>query len=336
MNQKERIEKFTQAIWEWYARHKRELPWRDLLIQDDTQRAYQIMISEIMLQQTQVERVKIVYRDFLIRFPSITDLAAASNKDVILAWRGMGYNSRALRLRDAAKSIVDRGKWIEDKDIFPREMSELLELPGIGHYTAAAIRNFAFDIPTPCIDTNIRRILHRVFVGPENAVGEWGMGDRELLKIAEKVLNEALSSIHYPLSTQPEKRAADWHAALMDFGSLVCTKRSPKWDICPLTKAGIMKAAFKTPDPNYKPQATKREPGRMVGSKYIPNRIFRGKVVDELRDATSGLSAAEIGRRVCLDWDATEHTVWLDGIIEALKKDHLIQCKGSKLVLAES
>ncbi|MDA0376387.1 MAG: hypothetical protein O3A80_03710 [bacterium] len=328
MNQKERIEKFTQAIWEWYALHKRELPWRDLLIQDDTQRAYQIMISEIMLQQTQVERVKIVYKDFLSRFPHIEDLAHASNKEVVLAWRGMGYNSRALRLRDAARHIVELQ--------FPTQMEDLQKLPGIGHYTAAAIRNFAFDIPTPCIDTNIRRILHRVFVGPENAVGEWGMGDRELLKIAEKVLNEALSSIHYPLSTQPEKRAADWHAALMDFGSLVCTKRSPKWDICPLTKAGIMKAAFKTPDPNDKPQVTKREPGRMVGSKYIPNRIFRGKVVDELRDATSGLSAAEIGRRVCLDWDATEHTVWLEGIIEALKKDHLIQCKGSKLVLAES
>jgi len=333
MNQKERIEKFTQAIWEWYARHKRELPWRDLTIKDDTQRAYQIMVSEIMLQQTQVERVKIVYKNFLQQFPTIGDLANASNKDVILAWRGMGYNSRALRLRDAARE-VESGKRKVEKGSFPREMDELISLPGIGHYTAAAIRNFAFDIPTPCIDTNIRRILHRVFVGPENADGEWGMGDRELLKIAEKVLDIALqgnfSTFHFPLST------SNWHAALMDYGSLVCTKRSPKWDICPLTKAGIMKAAHKVPKRKVQSAKSKRrEPGRQMGAKYIPNRIFRGKVVDELRDATSGLTHAEIGRRVCLDWDATEHTEWLEGIIASLKKDHLIESSGSKLVLAD-
>jgi A/G-specific adenine glycosylase len=329
MKRSERTHIFVSEIWQWYARHKRQLPWRDLSIADDTQRAYQIMVSEIMLQQTQVQRVKIVYKDFLERFPKITDLSSASNKEVILAWRGMGYNNRALRLRDSAKAVV------ENYNSFPVEMGQLHTLPGIGHYTAAAIRNFAFNIPTACIDTNIRRILHRVFVGPENADGTWKKDDTYLLTIAEEVLDEALSTFHFPLSTRRSQTCADWHAALMDFGSLVCTKRSPKWDVCPLTKAGIMKAAYKIPTPNPQPPTSKREPGRMVGSKYIPNRIFRGKVIEELRDEDSGLSINQIGTNICIDWNPDEHTQWLEGIITALKKDHLIQTSGAKLVLVD-
>src|SRR3989344_7568651 len=102
MQHAERIELFCETIWEWYARHKRELPWRDLSDSDPTARAYKILVSEVMLQQTQVIRVKIVFRDFLEKFPKIADVSSASNRDVLLAWRGMGYNSRALRLRDAA------------------------------------------------------------------------------------------------------------------------------------------------------------------------------------------------------------------------------------------
>ncbi|MDP6562020.1 MAG: hypothetical protein QF793_03800 [Candidatus Peribacteraceae bacterium] len=332
MNRSERSSIFVEEIWQWYARHKRKLPWRDLCINDDTQRAYQIMVSEIMLQQTQVERVKIVYKDFLNRFPSIKDLSSASNKDIILAWRGMGYNNRALRLRDAAQQILKYEKRntkneSSDFDIrasgFPKGIRELQSLPGIGHYTAAAIRNFAFNLPTPCIDTNIRRILHRVFIGPENADGTWKKSDRDLLKIAGEVLDIAVESG----DTQ------NWHAALMDFGSLVCTKRSPKWDICPLTQKGIMKAAYMVP--KYEIRNTKTEPGRMVGSKHIPNRIFRGKVVEELRDSSKGLTIPEIGRRVCIDWDESEHMQWLESIITALKKDHLIQMSGKRLVLAD-
>ena len=325
MNRKEKISVFVDCIWQWYAEHKRDLPWRDLDIEDDTQRAYQILVSEIMLQQTQVSRVKIVYRNFLEQFPKISDLADASNKDVILAWRGMGYNSRALRLRDAARE-VENGK-------FPREMEALQKLPGVGHYTAAAIRNFAFNIPTPCLDTNIRRILHRTFYGPEDRNGKWNIEDEKLLKIAKGVLDEALqyslSTFHFPLST------SNWHAALMDFGSLVCTKRNPKWDICPLTKAGIMQSAYNVPTPNTQHPTPKREPGRYVGSKYIPNRIFRGKVIEELRDEEKGLTVAEIGRRICLDWDEKEHIEWLEGLIEALMKDRLVAAKKELLTLNE-
>lgn len=314
---------FADTIWQWYANHKRDLPWRDLVITDDTQRAYRVLVSEIMLQQTQVNRVKIVYKNFLELFPKLEDLAAATNGQVIMAWRGMGYNSRALRLRDCAKE-VQSGKWKTENALFPKDMTTLQKLPGVGHYTAAAVRNFAFNKPTPCLDTNIRRIIHRAFHGPEQIDGTWRVGDKRLLLDAEHLLDAALdpslSTIHSPLSTRCT--AANWHAALMDYGSLVCTKRSPKWDMCPLTKAGLMKAAYKV-HITKKPKK-KQEPGRMVGAKYIPNRIFRGKVVEELRDEEGGLSVSEIGQRICIDWQEAEHLEWLRKIIEALKKDHLV------------
>ncbi len=310
---------FVAEIWKWYACHKRELPWRDIRMESDMERAYRVLVSEVMLQQTQVSRIKIVYKDFLKRFPSIADLAQASNRDVLLAWRGMGYNNRALRLRDAAKSIVCN-RQPTTKHFFPTAVDDLKAIPGIGHYTAAAIRNFAFNLPTPCLDTNIRRILHRVFIGPENADGSWKKDDRYLLRLAEEVLLNALRS----------GDARNWHAALMDFGSLVCTKRHPRWDICPLTKAGIMKAAYKTPTPSPTP---KKEPGRMVGQKFVPNRIVRGKIIEELRDSPAGLTQEEIGKRVCIDWHAS-HRVWLRDIIEALKRDHLIAMRRGTVKLA--
>ena len=320
MKQSERSQIFVEEIHKWYLRHKRALPWRDLAIKDDSQRAYQVLVSEIMLQQTQVERVKITYKNFLETFPTIQSLAKASNGEVIMAWRGMGYNSRALRLRDAAISVVKNYN-----TNFPKEMKELQSLPGVGHYTAAAIRNFAFNLPTACLDTNIRRIYHRTFIGPEKADGTWKEHDRTVLKIAEKTLEHATT---YGFT------AADWHAALMDFGSLVCTMRSPKWDICPLTSAGIMKSAYKKPTPNPHPPTPKREPGRMVGSTYIPNRIFRGKFVEELRNVPDGLSVTEVGRRICIDWDEAEHAEWIEELAEKLKKDQLIRTYKGRVLLA--
>lgn len=319
MKRAEHIDQFVSEIWQWYQHHKRTLPWRDLQIEDDTQRAYQVLVSEVMLQQTQVLRVIIKYKEFLNTFPTLRDLVKASNKDVILAWRGLGYNSRALRLRDAAQ-IIQKQYGGE----FPKEMSELLSIKGIGEYTAAAIRNFAFNLPTPCLDTNIRRILHRAFVGPENADGTWPKDDRYLLGLAEKILTEVQCR---GIST------ADWHAALMDFGSLVCTKRSPKWDICPLTKRGLMKAAYRVPEP-VKKSATK-EPGRYVGSVYIPNRIFRGKIVEELRDAPGGLTLGEIGSRVCMDWTLEQHKEWLQKVVESLIRDQLVTQTKRQYVLVD-
>ena len=327
MRRTEKIEAFTEILWRWFPPHKRTLPWRDLAIADENERAYRILVSEVMLQQTQVSRVKIVFKDFLDRFAHLSDLAAASNRDVILAWRGMGYNNRALRLRDAAKKITGH---------FPSTMDDLLAIPGVGHYTAAAIRNFAFNLTTPCLDTNIRRILHRTFVGPEYADGTWKKKDAYLLDLAEEILECAID---------PKKEAApgsgiprdarNWHAALMDFGSLVCTKRNPKWELCPLTKAGLMKAAYHVSTKKQETRNKRQEPGRMIGARFVPNRIIRGRIVEELRDARNGLSAQEIGRRVCIDWSPREHAVWLRSIIEGLKRDLLVKNSGLRIALVE-
>jgi A/G-specific adenine glycosylase len=364
MNRPAHIRDFVDTIWEWFAVHKRTLPWRDLKIKDDTERAYHVMVSEIMLQQTQVPRVIIVFKRFLEQFPTIDALAKASNKDVIIAWQGMGYNSRALRLRDACTTVVK-----QYNGQFPSDFDQLISIKGIGHYTAGAIRNFAFGIPTPCIDTNIRRILHRTFIGPENPDGTWEKSDEGLLELAGEVLEVALrpppltpppreegepiSREHNDLSSfltislppveegpgmeAPARTTANWHAALMDFGSLVQTKSNPKWDICPLTAKGLMKT---TPDMFAQMRRgmadhalVRKEPGREVAGKFIPNRIFRGRIVEELRSADQGLTLEEIGRRITIDWSPEEHREWLSGIVEKLQLDSLIREQGKKFVL---
>ncbi len=348
MKREQRSQKFTSRVRDWFARHKRQLPWRDLNVPDDTQRAYMILVSEVMLQQTQVPRVEIIFKRFLELFPTIRDLAAASNKDVIIAWRGMGYNSRALRLRDAAKTVVEKfgGK-------FPSGFEHLLSIKGIGRYTAGAIRNFAFGIPTPCIDTNIRRILHRVFLGPENTDGAFATSDKKLEPLAGNVLQVTLEisterktnksfdsaqdrrknpSTTLRVNEQTKKRTQDWHAALMDFGSAVCKKSNPRCDICPMAANGVCRSAFKVPQLNKKLDQ-KKEPGRLVGSTFVPNRIFRGRIVDALRDAHQGMTLEEIGRAVCIDW-SEELRAWLRGLLQKLEQNELIRRRGKNYILA--
>jgi A/G-specific adenine glycosylase len=272
------------------------------------------------------------YRRFLERFPSLEILAKASNRDVLIVWRGMGYNSRALRLRDAAQAIasVYHGH-------FPEALIDLLALPGLGHYTAAAVRNFAWDFPTPCMDTNIRRILHRTFYGPELNYGTWPTGDADLLELAADVLECALLQKPSPTSVAIQngirRTAAEWHAALMDFGSLVQTKRGPRWDICPLTAVHLMKAT-----PRNMPRVSsivgrRSEPGRVVAGRFVPNRIFRGKIVEALRDVEGGMPRTAIGRSICIDWEP-ERAAWLEEILQKLVADKLLQKKGERYSLA--
>ena len=384
MQKNERIRLFVQEIWAWYGRHKRILPWRDLTDADPTERAYKVLVSEIMLQQTQVPRVIIIYKNFLERFPTLHDLAEASNREVLIAWRGMGYNSRALRLRDAAKVIVESEKLkVKNDEIFPTAMEEWMAIPGIGHYTAAAIRNFAFGIPTPCIDTNIRRILHRTFVGPEKADGAWERDDEYLLKIAGEVLNEALRQKIQSTKSETNKNfrssnfslvsnfricvstTADWHAALMDFGSLVQTKKNPRWNVCPLTEKNIMRTTRKSyellamsyeknrsklpslwlpPSPSGFGRAGRagsahrsklHEPGRQVGGRFVPNRIFRGRVIEALRDAPRGLTLHDIGKRITRDWNPEEHREWLRRILKELQEEKFLDLRATRYALAE-
>ena len=191
-----------QKILSWYKSNKRDLPWRK------TTDPYKIMVSEIMLQQTQVDRVIPKYTAFLKKFPTVQALAKAKTGEVLALWSGLGYNSRAIRLQEAAKLLVKRYQWK-----FPKSRDALLDLPGIGPYTANAILSFAFNLSYPCIDTNIRRIILHELQLPEDTSAE------KLYDLAEQLI--------------PEGKSCDWHNALMDYGSSVLTAR--KTGIKPLT-----------------------------------------------------------------------------------------------------
>lgn len=318
MKRSDRITAFVESLHSWYLRHKRALPWRDIQDKNPTDRAYKILVSEVMLQQTQVPRVIIKYKEFIQRFSHITGLAKSSNSEIIITWRGMGYNSRALRLRDAAKTIVkDHG------GVFPSSMEELLKIKGLGHYTAAAVRNFAFRLPTAMIDTNVRRVLHRSFFGPENEDGTWRISDRVLLPLCDDILREWMKQGY---------TCFDFFAALMDYGSLVQTKSNPKWEICVLTERGIMKTTRKNLKVTLKSKK-KKEPGRQIGGRFTPNRIVRGRIIEALRDAPQGLSLDRIGSEVAIDWNASQRP-WLRDILQKLSKDALIKMRKKKYALS--
>lgn len=320
MNEAERIHLFTTGIWDWFSVHKRTLPWRDLKEKDSDHRAYLVLVSEIMLQQTQVSRVIVLYKNFIQKFPRIEDLAKASNSEILIAWRGLGYNNRALRLRDAARKIAH-----QHDGMFPRTIEGLEAIPGVGHYTASAVLNFAFGIPAACLDTNIRRILHRFFVGVENADGTWNKDDAFLLRVAEKTMIAALND--------GRGSSADWHAALMDFGSLVCTKNSPKWD----EFSGNLRLSCRAYGKEIKrtKKVNNNEPGRLLAGRFIPNRIFRGRIIEELRDTKRGLSSDEIGSRIALDWTLGDHGAWLEKLLRSLERDRMVRRLRGKVVLMD-
>ena len=184
--------------WAWYARHGRDLPWRR------TRDPYAILVAEVMLQQTQVDRIAPRWKAWLEQFPTLRDLAAASRADVIRAWQGLGYNLRAVRLHEIARQVTDEGG-----GALPRTLDGLLALRGIGRYTAGAVACFAYEQPVSMVDTNVRRVLGRVFA-PSLAVDE----------VADVVL--------------PPHAAYAWNQALMDLGATLCRADRPLCLVCPL------------------------------------------------------------------------------------------------------
>ena len=197
---------FTPLLLKWYERHGRTLPWRD------TRDAYRVWISEIILQQTQVAQGLDYYRRFVAHFPSVDDLAAATEDEVLQMWQGLGYYSRARNLHAAAKAVVASG------GRFPVDYAAVRALPGIGPYTAAAICAFAYNQPFAAVDGNAYRVLTRVFAitTPIDSPA----GKREIQALADQLLDC--------------RRPADWNAALMDFGATLCTPRQPRCHDCPL------------------------------------------------------------------------------------------------------
>jgi len=199
----ERIQEFQKKVFSFYQKNKRDLPWRK------TTDPYKILLSELMLQQTQVNRVILYYEKWIARWPDIHALASASLAEVLQAWMGLGYNTRAINLHKAARKIV-----IEFDSNVLEAMKQYKEIPGVGRYTSQAVQIFSTNADLVTIDTNIRRIFIKEFHLPEE------VSDKELWRLAEKCL--------------PKGRSREWHNALMDYGALHLT--SQKTGIKPKTQ----------------------------------------------------------------------------------------------------
>lgn len=282
------------AILAWYDAGHRDLPWRE------ERDPYRVAVSEVMLQQTQVDRVIPAYQRFLATFPTVEDLAAAPREAVIRAWAGLGYNSRAVRLHQMAAAVAKAGAW-------PDTLEGLQALPGIGRYTAAAIGSFALGIRAAVMDTNVRRTLGRILDGEVAP-------DRRAWTLADAALPD---------------RDRDWNQALMDLGATVCTPRRPGCSRCPAAPwcralqhhAGLL-------DGPARPTPRQSQPGRPFES---TRRYFRGRIVDALR--THGALDRDALART-LPRNPAEAGYQLDELLAGLVRDGLVQQEGATVALA--
>jgi len=295
-----RIGALQAGLLGWYAANRRDLPWRQ------TRDPYRILLAEMMLQQTQVPRVLPRWHAWLERFPTLEALAAAPTADVLREWSGLGYNSRAVRLQAVARHVV-----AEYAGVLPRDVPTLLALPGIGEYTARAIACFAYEQDVPVLDTNVKRVLHRVLLGPD--VPKPLVSDRQLWALAER--------------TVPTGRGYDWNQGLMDFGSLICTARKPACLICPLHP--ICRAAPQIGTALAEQQGARRRAGKGDAPAAIPftstARFFRGQILRALgaQPANEGLLLDALGSQIKPDYTAAE-CPWLHGLVAALHRDGLV------------
>ncbi|HEV8020284.1 MAG TPA: hypothetical protein VGP41_03405 [Candidatus Lustribacter sp.] len=294
------------SLLDWYRVHGRaHLPWRQ------TRDPYRILVSEFMLQQTQVDRVLPVYEAFVAAFPDFAALAAADAADAVRLWRGLGYNSRATRLHALARTVVERhdGRLPSDRDA-------LLALPGIGPYTASAVRAFAFELDDVALDTNVRRIAHRTGFGLEYPPLA---GDAELDARARAALVPGT--------------AHDWNSAMMDIGATICTARAPKCLLCPLRPGCAAAPVDAAVLAARAAKARRRSPQEAIPFERT-TRFLRGRIVDRLRDVPRG-TALELDQLI----SDLEPLVPADRLSEiaavagALERDGLVERRGSGLCL---
>ncbi len=303
------LEDVHHRLLTWYAAAQRELPWRA------TDDPYAILVSEMMLQQTQVERVLPKFQQFLATFPTLAALAAAPTADVISAWVPLGYNMRAVRLQSIARQVI-----AEYDGCIPDSIEELLKLKGIGRYTAGAIACFAYRKQVATVDTNIRRVLHRILLGLEYPAPR--LNDSQLLTLAEQVL--------------PPGEAYNWNQALMDLGATICSSNNPQCTRCPVQESCKAFAELGQyslfPAGDIFPQLRKVAE-KKVGYQTRPftstNRYFRGRIVDLLRTVPAGqrMTLDALGPKIKPGFCADD-LPWLQKIVAGLAKDGLLDYAG--------
>jgi A/G-specific adenine glycosylase len=283
-------------LLDWYGIHGRAtLPWRT------TRDPYRVVVSEFMLQQTQVERVVAAYQRFIDFYPTFEALASAARADIVRAWKGLGYNMRAVRLHELACAVVS-----QYAGAMPSGVEQLRALPGIGPYTAAAIRAFAFEIDDVAVDVNLRRVVHRLRFGlehpPKASANEIDGAARALL---------------------PGGRAHDWNSAMMDLGATICTARVPKCMQCPVRPACA--AA-----PHGEAEIARSAQLRLAAKRQGPQaklpflktrRYVRGRILDQLRALEPGgvLRPADLVARVELTRGYS-----FDEIVDGMERDGLV------------
>lgn len=314
-----------RLVLRWYALHARDFPWRR------TRDPYVILIAEIMLQQTQADRVEEKLPIFLKRFPAIGALARARRSSVVKAWAGMGYNRRAVHLHDAAREVVRLGA-------FPAEVDALRALPGIGRYAASAILCFAHGKRVPVVDVNIRRVLSRVIA--KRAAFDDLLDVNTAWERAKQVL--------------PRRSYYEWNQALMDIGARFCMARRVLCDACPLrsvcpSSSTLLRRMARSPRTRHLAAAKRSEPMR----NGIPNRLWRGKIVGALRvrsfatlhdlgkavdprfwsRGTNGTHSAHQSRKSHKS-HSIDDTHWLTRLVAALVRDGLVRRDRGRIRLA--
>ena len=272
-----------RAVLGWYAAERRDFPWRG------TRNPYAVLVSEVMLQQTQASRVAPRFTRFMARFPTARHLATAAPGDVLGEWTGLGYNRRALSLQRTAAHVAEHG--------WPTDVAGLERLPGVGPYTARAVASLAFGRPVGVVDTNVRRWLLRRFGGPDEA--------GRLQQLADALA----AAGHGP-------RVAAWTHATMELGAAVCRSRRPRCGDCPL--------ASSCPSRDAAADVPVRRQAPLRGS----DRAYRGAVVRILaRERGSRLTERALRRALDADSGATGGTIADDRwelVLSALQRDGLV------------
>ncbi|MEG3616021.1 A/G-specific adenine glycosylase [Isoptericola haloaureus] len=246
------MDALVERVTAWFADAARDLPWR---APDRT--PWGVLVSEVMLQQTPVVRVEPVWREWMGRWPSPADLAAAPTPEVLRAWGRLGYPRRALRLADCARAIVER-----HGGAVPSDEEALRALPGVGEYTAAAVRAFAFGRRAVVVDTNVRRVQARTVTGDALPAPSYTAAERRLAT---------------SLVPDGDTDAAAWAAASMELGAVVCTARVPRCDACPVRDLCAWRLAGFPPDEHAHRRRTQSWDGT--------DRQVRGRVMATLRGA---------------------------------------------------
>jgi A/G-specific adenine glycosylase len=291
---------FRLRLLRWYDRHRRDLPWRVSTVTRATRRiqglpdSYHVLVSEAMLQQTQVAAVVPYFVRFLQKFPTLRRLAQSEEQDVLRLWQGLGYYSRARNLRAAAQKIM-----AEHEGQIPRDVEALRKLPGVGRYTAGAIASIAFDQRAPILDGNVARVLcrlDRIETDPRESETQ-----KTLWRRAEEVL--------------PARRCGDFNSAMMELGATVCTPRAPKCLLCPLREHC---EAFAAGVQELIPLARKREQTPLLkrnvycicrnGHYLIEQRPAKGRWAGMWQFVTldAGVKPAALRREVALDMSAAK------------------------------